>query len=143
MGATGAFLSDVQVLVEVDDTIRAGINAISMPGAFLRVDDYYPVFPFVYCVALTGWDAWCFIAVHAQMRPVGHPDFGNGAPDFLKKLHPKLAGIRLRLGIGSPVVAHMLVLAYYLAAVTTVTYRQVYNKYFHLLRTPFNPGIET
>jgi hypothetical protein len=143
MGATGAFLSDVQVLVEVDYTVRAGINAIPLSGAFLRVDDYYPIVPLVYCVAPTGWDAWCFIAVHAQVRPVGHLDFGNGAPDFLKKLHPKLACVRLRLSIGSPVIAHMLVFACYLAAVATVTYRKVYNKYFHLLRTPFNPGIET
>jgi len=45
--------------------------------------------------------------------------------------HPELTGVRLGLGVGSPVVADMLVLAGNLAVVTPVADSDVYNKYLH------------
>jgi len=58
--------------------------------------------------------------VHAEDGTVGDLDLGYGAPDELVLLEPELAGVGLWFGIGSPVVADMLVLAGYLAAVTAV-----------------------
>ena len=45
--ATGAFLRQVEVLVEVDDVVRAGIHAVLAAGALVRVDDHEAVFALV------------------------------------------------------------------------------------------------
>jgi hypothetical protein len=49
-----------------------------------------------------------------------HLYFGHGAPDMFGLPQPELAGIRLGLGVRRPVVADMLVLTGYLAAVAAV-----------------------
>jgi hypothetical protein len=59
--------------------------------------------------------------VHAENRNVVHLDLGHGSPDELVLFQPELPGVWLRLGIGCPVIADMLVLAGNLAALTSVT----------------------
>jgi hypothetical protein len=39
MGASGAFLSDIETFIEVDGFVRAGIHAVLAAGALDRIDD--------------------------------------------------------------------------------------------------------
>ena len=67
----------------------------------------------------------------ADMLHVGDLYFGDLPSDNILDLHPELAGIRLRFGDGSPVIADMLILAGYLAVVASVASGDIDNKYFH------------
>jgi hypothetical protein len=98
-----------------------------MSGAFLRVDDYYPIVPFLYCVALTGWDTWCFIAVLAYIVHICHLNLGHSAPDYIGDLHPELSGVGLGPGIRWPVVSHVFILAGKLTVVTSIALCDVDN----------------
>ena len=109
MGAAGAFLGYVEVFIEVDDPPRTGINTVLAPGALYRVDDDQAVIPLVKgSLDGTGRHAGGFITVHAEQRTVVHLYLGHCAPDVLVLLQPELSSIRLRLGIGRPVVIAVL-----------------------------------
>jgi hypothetical protein len=47
VGASGAFLGYMEIIVEIDDTIGTVMDAIPAPVAFLGVDNNQPVFSFV------------------------------------------------------------------------------------------------
>jgi hypothetical protein len=59
-----------------------------------------------------------------------HFYLGHRAADELILFHPELAGVRLRFGVGRPVVADMFVLAGNLATIATITNANVDDKYF-------------
>jgi hypothetical protein len=81
--------------------------------------------------------------MHAGYGDIVHFYLGHGTPDMLGQPHPELAGIRLGLGIRSPVVAHMLIFAGNLTTVAAVTNSDIDNKNLHLLHTSFDPGVKT
>jgi hypothetical protein len=121
MGTAGAFLSDVEVFVKVNDTIRARVNTGLTARAFHRVNYHQPVVSLVYGTFYgTCRDAQCLIAVHTQDRHIVHLNLGRSSPDKFVHLQPELSSVWLRLGIGCPVIADMLILAGNLAAITSV-----------------------
>ena len=82
--------------------------------------------------------------MHAENGQIVHLHLGHCASDKLVLFQPELTGIRLRFGIGCPVIGDMLILAGNLAAVTTITDSNINDKYFHVYVTSFfDPGIET
>ena len=66
------------------------------------------------------------VAVLAYLRHIAHPYLWYASLHDVGDLVPKLARVRLRPGDTGPVVAHMLVLARYLAVVTPVALVDVY-----------------
>ena len=84
MGTAGAFLGYVEVLVEVNNSVRAGVNTALAAGALHRVDDNQAVISLVDGAFYgTCRDAGSLIAVHAENRDIVHLDLGYGAPDKL------------------------------------------------------------
>jgi hypothetical protein len=61
------------------------------------------------------------VAMIAEKGHVRDPDVGDMAANLFRQANPELAGIRLRFGIGCPVVCYMLVFAGDLATVAAVT----------------------
>jgi hypothetical protein len=127
MSAEGAFLRDVEVGIEVDDPVRTGVKALSGTDTFLRVDDDDAVFPLVDSLALAGGDAGSLVTVLADSVHVAYPYLGHCSLHHIDYLLPEVSSIRLWLGVGSPVIANMLVLAGDLAIVATVTSGNVDN----------------
>jgi len=125
MGAHSALLSDVEVGIEVDNSVGTGIQTLPGAGAFLRIDNDDAVIPLVDGTCLAGGDAWCFVAMLADVVHISDPDLGYGALNDIGDLHPELAGIRLRFGDGSPVIGNMLVFAGDLAVVAAVAFTDI------------------
>jgi len=67
--------------------------------------------------------------MHAQVRAIGDLYLGHGAPHTLSELHPELSRVRLGFCYGGPVIAYMLILAYYLTGMAPVTLFNIYYKY--------------
>jgi hypothetical protein len=120
MGAHGALLSYVEVGIEVDYSVGTSVETLSGAGALFRVDDDDAVLSLVDGTCLTRRDAWCIVAMLANVMHIPDSDLGHCALDDVGDLHPELAGIRLRLGDRSPVIANVLVLAGNLAVVAAI-----------------------
>jgi hypothetical protein len=134
---TGTFLGNLKAVVEIDGIIRAGTGALTTSGALLRIDDHKTIFSFVYSFRDRACgEAGGIIAVVAEKWDVMHFDLGDGPPDMLGQLDPELASLRLRFSIRRPIVADMLVLAGDLAAITTVTDRDVTDEDLHYSTPP-------
>ena len=103
----------------------AGINATSVSGALLWVDDYYPIVPLIYRVALTGWDKWCFIAVLAYIGHICHLNLGRSASDYIGDLHPELFDVGLGPGIRCLVISRGFIPAIKLAVVASIALCEV------------------
>jgi len=127
MGAHGALLGYIEVGIEVDYSVGAGIEAIPGSGALLRIDDDDAVVPLVDCLTLAHRDARGIVAVLADIMHIPDSDLGDSALDDIGDLHPELAGIRLGLGDRSPVIAHVLILAGNLAVVAAVASADIDN----------------
>ena len=103
--------------------MRTGRRAELATGAFLRVDDDQPVVALVNRTHGAVGDTRGVVTMMAHLRQVGDLDLGHLATNQLGETDPELPGIRLRLGIGGPIVADMLVFAGNLAAVAAVAER--------------------
>jgi hypothetical protein len=123
MGASCALLSNVQIFIEKDGVMGAGIGAELAAHALLRVDNDQPIIALIDCLGFTIGDAGCIVAMVAHFGNIGHLDFGHLSANQLGQTQPELPGIGLRFGIGCPVVGHMFILASNLAAVAAVTNR--------------------
>jgi hypothetical protein len=121
MSAAGAFLSYVEIFVEVNGAVRTSVEAAPATRAFFRVYDNQPIFSFVYGALYRACrETGRIFAVHTQCGDIVHLDLGHAAPDVFIHLKPELAGVRLGFGVWSPVVADMFVLAGNLAAIASV-----------------------
>ena len=136
MRAPGAFLRQVEVVVEVDHVVRAAVHAHAAAGALVRVDDHQAVFTLVErALDGAGRDAGRLVAVLAEQREIVHLHLRHGPADVLDQMHPELPGVGLRLGDRRPVVADVLVLADELARVAADTLVDVDDEYLHLCLT--------
>ena len=78
VGATGALLRDVEVLVEEEGVVGAGEHALAAAGALLRVDDDQAVFTLVDgALDRAGLQAGGVGAVLARHRHVVQLDLGH------------------------------------------------------------------
>jgi hypothetical protein len=133
VGAAGALLSEIKLLVVVDDPIGASIKATLTAGTLLWVNDNQTVGSLVDSFYRTRFNAWGISTVHTQYRDVCHLDLRYRSPNMLIYLNPELPGIRLGLGIGRPVISAVLVLADKLAGITTRAMANIYYKSLHIL----------
>jgi len=134
MRTPGAFLGDLQILVEGNDSaVRAGINTILGSRAFCRVDNHESVIPLVDRSVRAGRDAGCIITMHTHCGDIGSFEFWNGTANVLVQFVPELSSLWLRFGIRHPVIAAVFVLAGDLAAVTSIAFCCVKNDYFHFM----------
>ena len=115
-----AFLSYIEVPVEIYNSIGTCIDAIPVTSASLGVDDDYAIVSLVYRMGRASGDAGRLITVLTYVMKICDPHLGNGPPDHVSNLHPEVPGQGLRLGIGSPVVAYVLVLTGNLTVITTI-----------------------
>jgi hypothetical protein len=136
MSAECTLLRDVKVIVEIDYRIRASIDARFAPSALLRVNYHYAIIPLVYCLSSTCLNAWRVITMLADTVEITDLYLGNSTSDHVDDFGPELTGVRLRLGIGCPVISHMLVLAGYLAVVASVTLSDIDNQDFTHFNAP-------
>ncbi len=121
VGAPRAFLGEVEVFVEEDHVVGAGFHAQPAAGALDRVQDDHPVLALVRrAFDRARLDARSLVAVHAQVRPVGHFHLGHGAPHPLGELDPELSDVGLRFGYRAPIVGNVLVFADDLAVMAAV-----------------------
>src|SRR5664279_3762727 len=99
MSAAGAFLGEVEALVEEDGVVRAGIHTRLATGALVGIDDDEAVIPLVDSVVHgAGRHARSLIAVLAGGGEEVHLHLGHGAPDELALPQPELAGVGLGFG---------------------------------------------
>src|SRR4030043_1574107 len=146
MSTASTFLGYVQVFIKINGMVGTGVDTALAAGALYRVDDDQAVISLIYSTFYgAGRDTRCLIAMHTEDGEIMHLDLGYGASDKLILLQPELTCVWLRLGIRSPVISHMLVLAGNLTAVAAITSGDVDNESLcHFLFTSFfdNPGIE-
>jgi hypothetical protein len=119
MCAAGTFLGEMEVLVIVDNLVRTTMYTIPAAGAFLGVNDNQSI--------VAAVDSPCnrarshtrgISAMHAHYRLIDYPYLGDSPSFLVVYLHPELAGVRLRLGIGCPIIPTMFVFTGYLAIIT-------------------------
>jgi hypothetical protein len=123
VAATGAFLRDVQLFVQENKVMRAGIDAQLAAGAFYRVDDHQTIGALINCLRLAVGDAWSVVAVMAHLWDIADADMRYVTVYRFLHAEPELTGIWLGFGIGGPVVADMFVFTGNLTAVAAVAYR--------------------
>ena len=68
--------------------------------------------------------------MHAQVGTIGDLHLGNSTPYPLGKFKPELSGIGLGFCYRGPVITNMLILAYDLTGMASVTLLNIYYKYF-------------
>jgi hypothetical protein len=134
MGAAGAFLGQVQIVIEVNGFVRAGVDAALAAGALNRINDYQPIFSLIdRTINFAGRHAGGIRTMIAEEWIIGYLDSGYLPSNGLGQLQPELAGIRLRFSIRGPVIGDMLILAGDLAVVAAIADRTIMNKYFHFI----------
>jgi len=85
MSTAGTFLSKIQVLIEVDYSVRAGIHTVLAAGAFDRIDDDQSVIPAINCAFhFAGIHARSILAVVAEDRVIGYFHPGDLAANILR-----------------------------------------------------------
>jgi len=121
MSAAGTFLGYVQVFIEVNDMVGAGINTALAAGALYRVDDDQSVISLIDSAFYrAGWDTRSIVAMHTEDGEIMHLDLGYSTSDELVLLQPEMSCVWLGFGIRCPVISHMLVLAGNLTAVAAI-----------------------
>jgi hypothetical protein len=131
MSTTSAFLSDIQIFIEEDDSVRTGIDAILAACALHWVDDDEAILSLVNSpFDGAGIHTGSLITVHAKMWAVSHFDFRHSPSHFLGKLKPELPGIGLRLCNGCPIIGDMFILANDLTGMTAVALCYINHKNF-------------
>jgi hypothetical protein len=71
VGAAGAFLGDVEALIEINHIVRAGIDAELAAGALFGIDDHHPVVALIDRVEAAVGDAGRVVAVVAHIDHIG------------------------------------------------------------------------
>jgi len=130
VGTSCALLHNAKITIGEDSVIGAGLNAGQTTIAELRIDEEQPIFPPLKGVLPTDFLARGVITMLAQTRHVRDHNFRYLASYFFLYLEPEVPDIRLRPGIGRPIIVTMLILTADLATKTTVAAVWVKNEYF-------------
>jgi len=133
MSAARAFLSQVKVIIEIDRTVGAGIDAALAAGALDWVDDNHSIFSLVNGLRFAGVYAGSIVAMVTHQSHISYLYPGYLASDSFRQLQPELSGIRLGSGIRSPIISDMLIFASNLAVIAAIAYRNIMNKNFQLI----------
>jgi hypothetical protein len=134
MGTTGAFLSQIEVFIEIDSSVRAGIYAALTAGAFDRIDNNQTIFAAVdSAINFAGIHTGSITAVSAHNGIVSHLNSRNLTANKLIEFQPELADLRLRFGVRSPIIGYMFIFTSNLAVVTTIAICTIMYKYFQLI----------
>jgi hypothetical protein len=142
MSTACAFLSEVKIFIEVDAAVWAGPHALPAPGALFWIDYYQSVGPLIDAAFdRAGGNTGSGVAVHANSSDIGYFNLGYSPSDVFIHLAPELPGIRLRPGIGRPIIPAMLIFTGDLAVPASNTFLNIYHENFHLIPS-LHPGIK-
>jgi hypothetical protein len=136
MNAARALLRQLELGVEIDIAIWAGVNAKPASGAFLGINDHQPIGPGVYGRHRTFFYTRSIDTMPARDKHMG--DLNMRHVSSLSFIHftPKMSPFRLGLGIRGPIIAAVLVLASNLALATSTALINIYYKSLHLCCPP-------
>jgi hypothetical protein len=136
MGTACALLSHLKLSIEINSPIGAGINAKLAAGAFFGVNDNQPIGSGVYSSHRATYYTRSIVTMLARYKHMGYLNMRYLSPLGFVHFTPKMPPFRLRLGIGGPIVAAVLVLTCNLALVTPTALFNIYNKSLHFYLPP-------
>jgi hypothetical protein len=125
MSTPGTLLSYLHILIEVDYSVRTGIQTVPLTGALGRIDNDGSVFSLIDGITAAGFHTGSIITVLTHLMHIGHLNLGHLSSHMFLNLSPELTGIRLRFSDRGPIIAHMLILARDLAVIAAVTFGNI------------------
>ena len=136
MGTAGALLGYLKLIIEINSPIGTGINAKLAAGAFLGVNDNQPIRSGEYGSHRAGLYTRSIVTMLSRYKHMGYLNMRYLSPLGFIHFTPKMSPFRLRLGIGGPIVAAVLVLTGNLALVTPTARTNIYHKSLHFCLPP-------
>jgi hypothetical protein len=88
-------LRHIQLFIEKDGVVGAGVCAQLTTDTFFRIDDDQSVCTLVDCLCLALLNTGGVVTMVAEVRGIGNLDMGDMAANHFSQPDPELTGVRL------------------------------------------------
>jgi hypothetical protein len=122
VGAKGAFLRCLFLLIPPNSPIGAGMDKVFLPFGSDRIYENDAVLPFIDGAMFCAFNARCVVTVHTRNGEIGHIHHGCLPPLLPHNIDPSMPVSRLSLGHSRKFIIYMFILAGKKTVVTILTF---------------------